>query len=226
MSEWESAFGEGYSGESLGDSVNAGLLREERYAEEQRRKDIFAGLRRTNHQCEVTAKEEALALKWLFEIFDAIKPGTDLRFVVDQFQVGLAADAMTFQNSTSYQGKLAKASFDIFCTRARGINIAQELVARVKEAVGEFMDEAAFEPYTYPTDPEMSVIGFALSRDVKNAAVIAARNYLSRKIRGDVVERNFWEVFSAQLVCLVESAPRTRLKIINLDSIYQGIELA
>jgi hypothetical protein len=49
---------------------------------------IFWGLQRETGWSQPTAEEQTDALDWLFALFDAIEPGTDLRFVTDNMQFG------------------------------------------------------------------------------------------------------------------------------------------
>jgi hypothetical protein len=193
---------------------------------------IFAGLRQATLFASPSVKEDEAAVTWLLEVFNAIEPGVDLRFIVDQFQAALVAIGLTFMRNgfciSEREKTVARAAFDILCARARGIVVPEDTVVKARQAIASVADKEGMDfPYNVMNAGRatLNAIAFALDRQPELVAMVGARNNMSNSISGDVVDVDFWQTYSWELLDLIKKAPTTRLKIIDLNVTIEKLGL-
>lgn len=189
---------------------------------------IFTGLRNERRSSKATVKNDADAAQWLYEFFESIVPGTDLRFVGQRFKVSLASAAlMCLQGSYDHKKKhFGRLAYDILCVQARGVKVQCELVEQIKTVLSKQFDFREIK-YALQCGWDKHSLGFLilwflLDEQLDMAAEVGAVERVYNVGDGD--SRMIWWRYAGMLIELIKDAPSKRVKLIDLNSIKRVVE--
>jgi hypothetical protein len=196
----------------------------------------FEGLRKDGHLCDPTPELDRKAVEWLMTCVEAIKPGTDLRYLAFQAAANAAqsADRLLTVLSGGFLGEQAKTrreacerALAVIFAKARGVILPNELTEMALVPLRKILATTNIEfiDFTSLQDDEyaVAIIEAAASPAADGAARaldFAAQARL--RVRGYAMDIETWRVYAEELLQLIEGAPTQRLKMIDLNTIFSS----